>query len=270
MIDAGRRGGLLALIGLCAISGGRAKADTREVGPGDDLEGAWNGLRPGDELVMRGGMYAISDRFGVTVVGTAGEPIVIRAKEGEQPHVHRDGADQNLIDIDRAEHVTLRGIEFSGGSAGIRISAARALSIEDCEIHDTGDVALRANDGGALYDALRIVRNHIHHTNGTGEGMYLGCNMDACRLANSLIEGNHVHHTNGPTVEQGDGIEIKEGSYNNVVRDNVVHDTRYPCILTYSAVGNGAPNIIERNLLHISALREDLDRFEQSRSSRGA
>ena len=31
-----------------------------------------------------------------------------------------------------------------------------------------------------------------------------------------------------------------------------------------------ADYIIERNLLHISALREDLDRFEQSRSSRGA
>jgi hypothetical protein len=31
-----------------------------------------------------------------------------------------------------------------------------------------------------------------------------------------------------------------------------------------------ADYIIERNLLHISALREDMDRFEQSRSSRGA
>jgi hypothetical protein len=31
-----------------------------------------------------------------------------------------------------------------------------------------------------------------------------------------------------------------------------------------------ADYIIERNLLHISALREDIDRFEQSRSSRGA
>jgi MYXO-CTERM domain-containing protein len=58
-----------------------------------------------------------------------------------------------------------------------------------------------------------------------------------------------VHHTNGPTVEQGDGIEIKEGSYNNVIRDNVIHDTNYPCILTYSTVGNGAPNVIERNAL---------------------
>ena len=68
-------------------------------------------------------------------------------------------------------------------------------------------------------------------------------------MFDSLIEGNYVHHTNGPTVEQGDGIEIKEGSYNNIIRDNVIHDTNYPCILTYSTVGNGAPNVIERNVM---------------------
>jgi MYXO-CTERM domain-containing protein len=68
-------------------------------------------------------------------------------------------------------------------------------------------------------------------------------------MYDSLIEGNYIHHTNGPTVDQGDGIEIKEGSYNNIVRDNVIHDTNYPCILTYSTVGNGAPNVIERNLM---------------------
>src|SRR5262249_25587908 len=38
-------------------------------------------------------------------------------------------------------------------------------------------------------------------------------------------------------------------SYGNTVRDNVIHDTGYPCIITYSTVGNGPPNIIERNVL---------------------
>jgi hypothetical protein len=79
--------------------------------------------------------------------------------------------------------------------------------------------------------------------------MYLGCNSDGCRVANSLIEGNYVHHTNGPSVEQGDGIELKEGSYGNVIRNNVIHDTNYPGILTYSAVGNGPANVIEGNFI---------------------
>src|SRR4029078_9569758 len=91
--------------------------------------------------------------------------------------------------------------------------------------------------------------NHIHHTNGTGEGLYLGCNNDTCRVANSVIEWNHVHHTNSPTVEQGDGIELKEGSYGNTIRHNVVHDTNYPGIITYTTRGNGPPNRIEGNVM---------------------
>jgi hypothetical protein len=122
------------------------------------------------------------------------------------------------------------------------------ITIEDCEVYETGDVAISANSGGT-YEGLKILRNHIHHTNGTGEGMYLGCNNDACRVANSLIEGNYIHHTNRDSVVQGDGIEIKEGSYGNVIRDNVIHDTHYPGILVYSTVGNGPPNVIERNVI---------------------
>jgi hypothetical protein len=33
------------------------------------------------------------------------------------------------------------------------------------------------------------------------------------------------------------------------VRDNVIHDTKYPGILVYSAAGNGPANIIERNII---------------------
>ncbi len=227
-----------------------AHAQVIEVGPGDDLEAAVNALAPGDELVLQGGTYELSGRFAMSVSGTEAEPILIRAKDGEQPHVHREGADENIIDVVLAEHVTLRGIEFSGGSAGIRMSEARFFTIEACEVHDTGDVALRANDTGVVYESLRFLRNHIHHTNNTGEGMYLGCNENECQFANGLIEGNYIHHTNQASVDQGDGIELKEGSYNNVVRDNVIHDTNYPCILTYSTAGNGPPNVIERNLLY--------------------
>ncbi|MCX4246463.1 right-handed parallel beta-helix repeat-containing protein [Paraliomyxa miuraensis] len=219
------------------------------VGPGDDVEGAINAAQPGDEIVLAGGMYTLTERFSFDIAGTEGQPIIIRAADGEQPHLHRPDAAQNIVDIDGATWVEIRGIEFSGGSAGIRISAADHLTIEDCEIHDTADVALRANDGGVTYESLHIVHNHIHDTDDTGEGMYLGCNNDGCRLANSVIERNWVHHTNGPMVVQGDGIEIKEGSYGNVIRDNVIHDTKYPCILTYSTAGNGPPNVIERNVL---------------------
>ncbi len=231
------------------IAATSASAAIIPVAPGEDLEGAIDGAQPGDEVVLADGMYTVTDRFDIDLVGTEAMPIIIRAEDGAQPHVHRPNAEQNIMDIDGATWVEIRGIEFSGGSAGIRISGADHLTIEDCEIHDTNDVALRANDTGVTYESLHIVHNHIHDTDNTGEGMYLGCNEDMCRVANSIIELNYVHNTNPPTIEQGDGIELKEGSYGNIIRDNVIHDTNYPCILTYSAAGNGPVNVIERNVM---------------------
>jgi|GEM_PF-818784 len=226
-----------------------ASAAVFEITPSDDLIASVNKLQPGDELVLAGGTYNLSSKFSITVSGSAQAPIVIRAKDGEVPVITRPDANQNTINIENNSHVTLRGIEVTGGSHGIRLNNASFITIEECHVHATGDVGISANVPGGKYEGLKLLRNHIHDTNNTGEGMYLGCNTNGCQMWNSLIEGNYIHHTNGPTVSQGDGIEIKEGSYNNIVRDNVIHDTNYPCVITYGAVGNGGPNIIERNLL---------------------
>jgi len=177
-----------------------------------------------------------------------GNEIIIRAADGARVHFHRPDASQNIWDVD-LQHVVIRGLTFSGGSAGLRVEAATNLTIEECEIFDTADVALRMNDTGETYEDVQILRNHIHDTAGTGEGMYLGCNNDGCRLANALIAGNYVHHTDAGDVSQGDGIELKHGSYGCVIRDNVIHDTNYPCILGYGTNGNGAANLVEGNVM---------------------
>jgi hypothetical protein len=224
-----------------------AYAAVVEVSPGADVRAAIATLQPGDELVLQGGAYAFSSRFAVTAVGTANQPITIRGKAGERA-VLSNVPTQNVMEVDGSQHLILENLSVTGGSHGVRLMNSDFITLENNEIYETGDVALSANSGGT-YEGLVIRRNHIHHTNGTGEGMYLGCNSNACRVANSVIEWNYIHHTNRATVEQGDGIELKEGSYGNLIRHNVVHDTNYPGILTYSTVGNGSANIIEANVI---------------------
>lgn len=222
---------------------------TKEIGPTDNLKTEIAALTPGDELVLRGGTYDLgTSLFQVTVAGTSTQPITIRAKDGEAPVITRPDANQNLVNFVGAQYLVLKGLHFQGGSRGLRFQDASFITVENCEVSGTEDVAIAANDSGKTYEGFQIVGNHIHDTGGTGEGMYLGCNSGACSFRNALIAHNHVHHTNGPNVSQGDGIEIKEGSFGNVVRDNVIHDTGYPCIITYSTMG-GAQNVIERNLL---------------------
>lgn len=243
----------IVLLAACLLAGpGLAGAATIEITPADNYRSAMQNLVAGDTLILHGGTYPLSSLFILTLVGTAQQPITIRAASGEQPHITYVNAGQNIVNIANSAFLVFDGIEFSGGSRGIRLTASSDITIRNCHVHHTAANAISANDTGSVYARLSIVHNEIDHAGGTAEGLYLGCNNDACRIHDSLIANNYIHHLNDPGVTQGDGIEIKAGSYANIVRDNVIHDTAYPGITLYHTNGNGAPNLIERNVVWAS------------------
>ena len=151
---------------------------------------------------------------------------------------------QNTINIEGAEYLTIRGLEISSnGGDGINMSGNPSwITLQDLVIHD---ISVGINFRSSMHH-INVRRNNIYDTNDTGEGMYVGCNNSACSVTDSLIEGNWVHDTLAAT--QGDGIEIKKGSHSNIIRDNVIHDTNYPCILLYGTDGNPR-NIVEGNVM---------------------
>jgi len=219
-----------------------------------------SGLNPGDEVVLSAGTYTHGGRLSFNSFGTAENPIIVRAAEGAKVVIRRNNASQNVMDIEGAQYVTFRGIEISGGSAGIRIRGKSgrhptALTFEDMIVRNVADGGITANDPGWTYDNLIFRRNEITATGGLA-GYYLGCNngsggSTACVFKNGLIEGNYVYNLGGGV---GDGIQIKDGSYNNVIRDNVVHNTGgggSVGILVYGTDGN-ARNIIEGNVIWAS------------------
>ena len=227
-------------------------------GQEEEFETVANSLKPGDELVLHGGVYSQAGRRAVTVHGTPDKPIVIRAAEGESPLLTRPAEDidtYNNLEVVDCSHLVIRGLKFRGGNSGIRFIRGYHVTLEDCEILETGNNALTMNSGDC--DAFIIRRNHIHHTGLSdagpteGEGMYIGCHDGKCRTTDSLIEGNYIHHTRSTSDGGNDGIEIKRGSWGNVVRDNVIHDTnigrRYPGIFVYG--GGKERNIVEGNVV---------------------
>jgi hypothetical protein len=236
---------LLVALLTCVFS---VSARTITAKPGDDVENIISTLLGGDTLILEDGNYPLTERFSFSLSGTADQPIIIRAADDAHPRFHRAGVNQNIWDIENAHYVTIDGLHFSGGSAGVRVWIASHFTFSNNEIFGTDDAALTMNIDGGKYDTVSILNNHIHDTRGTGEGMYLGCNFNKCQLSNSLIEGNYIHDT--LNAEQGDGIEVKEGSSGNIIRNNVIHDTNYPCILTYGTLGNGDQNIIENNFVY--------------------
>jgi hypothetical protein len=224
----------------------------------EEFENVANTLQPGDELVLHGGTYSQRCRRAITVSGTAAAPILIRAADGESPLLTRPAENRdthNNIEIVNSSYLILRGLRFQGGNTGVRFIGGHHITIEDCEIFDTGNNAITLNSGDS--DAFTIRRNHIHHTGLSasgpteGEGLYLGCNNHACRVTNSLIDGNYIHHLRATSDGGNDGIEVKPGSYGNIIRNNVIHNTNigteFPCIFVYGG-GNGI-NIVEGNAM---------------------
>ncbi|UCG47022.1 MAG: right-handed parallel beta-helix repeat-containing protein [Phycisphaerales bacterium] len=254
-----------AAAGLLIIlwAAGSSRAATREIYPAtadneEEFEKTANSLKPGDELILHGGVYSQNGRRAVTAKGTADKPIIIRAAKGESPVLTRpaDNIDRhNNIEFVGCSHLVIRGIRFRGGSCGVRFIRGDHVTFEECEICETGNNALTMNSGDC--DSFVIRRNHIHHTGLStsgpteGEGMYIGCHNGSCRTTGTLVEGNYIHHLRSTSGGGNDGIEIKVGSYGNTVRDNVIHDTnigrRYPGIFVYG--GGPKVNIVEGNAI---------------------
>lgn len=217
-----------------------------------------NALQPGDELILKGGIYSQTGRRALTVKGTREKPITIRAVIDESPLLTRPNDQQdkhNNIELVDCQYLIIRGLHFQGGSSGVRFIRGHHITLENCEIFETGNNALTMNSGDC--HAMVIRRNHIHHTglstrgHTEGEGMYIGCHDRSCRTTDSLFEGNYIHHLRSTSSGGNDGIEIKVGSSGNIVRDNVIHDTnigtQYPGIFVYG--GGPGTNLVEGNVI---------------------
>ncbi|HET9252919.1 MAG TPA: right-handed parallel beta-helix repeat-containing protein [Candidatus Eisenbacteria bacterium] len=259
----GRHGILFLSAALLALAAPPAVARVLVLQPSvattdEEFERVANTLQPGDTLVLRGGTYSQTARRAVTVNGTPAQPILIRAADGESPLLTRPIETMNTannIELVSCSYLTIRGIRFEGGSTGVRIMGGHHITVEDCEVFGTGNNALSMNSGDC--DSLVIRRNEIHHTglstagDTEGEGMYVGCNNNTCRVTNSLFESNYIHHLRATSTGGNDGIEVKVGSHGNIIRNNVIHDTtigmRYPGIFVYG--GGSRPNIVEGNVL---------------------
>jgi parallel beta-helix repeat protein len=251
--------GLGGILGWCAVvvaaSGSllpdsRALAATIHLFPGNSFELAAESLNSGDTLIVHTGTYAEAGRIAITVKGTPTFPVIIMGALGEaRPEITRaPGAPaQNTINIEGAMHLTIQGLEITGVVGdGINLGGNPShILLENLLIHDV-DVGI--NFRSSMHH-ITVRRNHVYRTGidgGTGEGLYVGCHEGNCAVTETLIEGNWIHDTRAST--QGDGIEIKRGSHSNIIRDNVVHDTKYPCIILYGTDGN-PPNVVEGNVM---------------------
>lgn len=217
---------------------------------GEGLVRAVAQLKPGDRLEIPAGTYSVERMWDIAVSGTAEAPIWITAQKDATVVITRPDGKQNVVNVgvqSPVSYLCIAGLELTGGSHGLRLGQCRNVWIDRCHIHHTADVCLSANSASTQH--LYLTRNHLHDGSGHGEGMYLGSHDGKLTMSESVIALNHIHDCGG---SQGDGIEVKQGSWGNLIAENHVHDTHYPCITVYGTAGKPV-NIIERNLCYRSA-----------------
>jgi hypothetical protein len=188
-------------------------------------------LVAGDFLLVEPGEYSYLGRLDLVLKGDSRSPIII---QGESPGVKitRLDASENVVNIKASKFFALNGIEVTGGSIGIRIEDANEVVICNSEIHHTGDVGIAINSKNT--SGIYIVDNEIHHTSGYGEGVYAGSHDGNITTHSSFFVGNYIHDLASEPESQGDGIEIKDRSYGNIVKWNFIDGAKYPCITIYS------------------------------------
>ncbi len=244
-----------ASIFVVILIGEICSAKTIQIGPSDRWLEYLTGdeLQPGDELIFQSGTYSTSQRISVRLRGAQENPIILRAANGQRVLFRRPDANQNTLNLEGCQYLQLRGFEITGGASGIRIGPMNEIQsndivLEDLYIHHIGGVAITCNAEGGRYERMKFQRIHIHDTADHGEGFYLGGNDGSAIFANSIVANNYIHDLRGPNVSQGDGIEVKQGSFGNHIFNNIIHSTNYPAITVYGTDG-GAVNVIDHNII---------------------
>ena len=198
-------------------------------------------------MVIHAGTYTTPGYYEVRWAGTASAPIVVSGAPGESRPAMVGNPSQNVIDLS-GSHFVLSRIEIRGGSQGIRLGDVSHATLADLVVHDLVNVGISCDSPGDLCEHVTIRDSQIYDTghDGNGEGMYLGCQSANCVFEHGVVERNVVHDTGS---HKGDGIQIKPGSFANVVRDNHVYDTTFPGITIYGCRDPiGMLNLIERNV----------------------
>jgi len=233
--------------------------------PGSNLWTALTNTVPGTTLVVHGGKYSTQQTGGswyrsVNIVGTLDKPILVVGGTNGTVVISSDPAgSQNNINI-AGQNFLWEGCEIVYGSLGLRLMPNVSNAIfSNLYVHDTQGSAITANIDGAAYNNITFEKIEVTRTcasgiPATGECFYLGCNNGACSFTNSIVNNNWCHDTAAPCIQSGfgAGIQVKTGSYNNIVSNNVVYNVSGVGIFPYTGVNGNPENIVNGNVVWLT------------------
>ncbi len=203
-----------------------AEAGVIRVGESKDLNRVIDDLRPGYTLIVEPGIYRLPSWNMIGLHGTADAPITIKAKG----KAVIEGFSQAfaVVKMKNVSYVNFEGFELRssaqtlGGIDGIHISGSLShhITLSDLNIHDVSGQGVRVAADKAYN--IELIDSEIRNCESTA--VVFGY-PDKYIVHDSVIRGNYIHHCPKDGYRRGYyGIQVRSGSYRNIVEDNVLHD----------------------------------------------
>ena len=198
-------------------SSGNDMALGDESHPWKTIQKAANTLIAGDTVFIKGGVY--KERVLVQNSGTNEQYIVFINYQGEEVIIDGEGIywwDWNgLFDINGKSYIIINGLLIKNSSyGGIWAENTHHIIIKNNSTYNTVSCGIGIWES----DHVTVLENEVELACNDGE-------QECISIANSFdceIVKNHVHH-NGPGTNGGEGIDIKAGSHDIKVYQNLVH-----------------------------------------------
>ena len=184
--------------------------------PWATLQHAADTVQPGDTVLVRAGSYAGAQ---LITSGTAAEPIVFRAFDGEQPEITTDNAfTPDGLNLEGASYVVIEGFRVDGRTrAGIRAVLCEHVTINGNRADGNGRWGIFTGFCDDLLIEGNVTTGSIDE-----HGIYVSNSGDRPVVRGNLIHGNFANgiHMNGDVSQGGDGVISEALIENNVIYGN--------------------------------------------------
>ncbi|HHG83811.1 MAG TPA: T9SS type A sorting domain-containing protein [Bacteroidetes bacterium] len=213
--------------------------------PWKTIQKAANLLLAGDTVLIKAGTY--KERVTVQHSGNSNQYIVFSNYQNEVVTIDGDGLTwgnwNGLFDVSDQNYIVITGLGIKNSAfGGIWAEKSQHIIIRDNYTYNT------KSSGIGVWDSkfITVENNEVE----------LACNdggQECITISNSSnceIMRNHVHD-NGPGTNGGEGIDVKEGTHDVKVFENLVHDLNARVGIYADAWDKHTYNIeIYRNKVH--------------------
>ena len=207
--------------------GSDSTGDGTTVRPYETLQRAMTVASPGDNVVLRGGVYRHARQV-ISSRGTVNEPIIVSPYAGETVVFDARGLDVGpdaaVIELVGSAHVTLRGLEVRNSSGrGIALKEVEHVEVSGCVVHDIDYRAIGGHGRDIRFIDNEVYRAALVNAGGGSPGGWPGAISTwtppgEALTRNVTIRGNRVYEI------WGEGI-IALLMEDSVIEGNIVHDT---------------------------------------------